>query len=159
MTKLQATVREATPLDVPHIVQLPWDDEIGQEREAISPDTLHRYREAFEAITTDPRSKVLVAVDNDAVIGCVHLTCIAGLSYRGAWRCLIEELRVAREARRRGVGRLLMQAAEAQAGLLGCALVELFVHENRAEAQAFYRCLGFSGTHRGYRKMLAVAGA
>jgi GNAT superfamily N-acetyltransferase len=149
MAKIQATLREATPSDMPHIVRLLWDDDIGRKREAIGPDTLHRYREAFEAIAADPKTKLLVTIEDDVIVGCVHITCIPGMSYQGAWRCLIEDLRVAPQARRRGVGRLLMQAAEEQARLAGCGLMELFVHEERASAQAFYRHLGFSGVHRG----------
>jgi ribosomal-protein-alanine N-acetyltransferase len=47
------------------------------------------------------------------------------------------------EARRRGVGRSLMEAAAAHGRRSGCRLVTLEVRRSNAPAQALYRALGF----------------
>jgi ribosomal protein S18 acetylase RimI-like enzyme len=60
---------------------------------------------------------------------------------------LVEELVVAPAARRRGVGRALMDAAHALAGELGLSRVELDVRPWNEAALAFYRALGYAPAH------------
>ena len=55
---------------------------------------------------------------------------------------------VAPELRRKGLGRLLMQAGEAQLAGMGCIAITLEVAVNNAGAQIFYEQLGYQQTGR-----------
>lgn len=147
-------LRNATGDDVAAIVEMLWDDEQGRQRESISRDDSGTYLSAFEQIDHDPNSKVIVAAHNDVVIGCMQLTIIPGLSYRGIRRALVEDVRVARPCRNHGIGGLLLAHAEAMAAETGCQMIELFVHAGRTDAHRFYEKAGYIGAHRGFRKIL-----
>jgi GNAT superfamily N-acetyltransferase len=66
----------------------------------------------------------------------------------------ITALVVHQRARRRGIGRLLVDHALRWAAQSGCELVELTSALNRGEAHAFYRYLGFEGNSLRFRKPL-----
>lgn len=146
------TVRFAEPDDLTDIIHLLWDDDLGKGRESLSDDATQSYRAAFDDIASDPNSELLVAVDDGKIAGCLQLTMISGLSYRGIRRCLIEDVRVAKRQRGGGIGSLLMEKAEELAVSRGCRLMELFVHSDRNSAHRFYERQGYSGHHLGYRK-------
>lgn len=55
---------------------------------------------------------------------------------------------VAPEVRRSGLGRLLMQAGEAELTAMGCFAISLEVAVNNVDAQAFYQRLGYRETGR-----------
>jgi GNAT superfamily N-acetyltransferase len=67
----------------------------------------------------------------------------------------ITALVVDQRARRRGIGRLLVDHALRWAEQSGCELVELTSALNRAEAHAFYRDLGFEPNSLRFRKLLS----
>jgi ribosomal protein S18 acetylase RimI-like enzyme len=71
------------------------------------------------------------------------------LSSQGAFRGLIEDVRVATHCRSRGIGEQMVQWAVAQARSRGCRLVELLTHNSRVDAQRFYKRLGFAQSHAG----------
>lgn len=150
-------VRTASASDVAAIVQMLWDDEQGRKRESNSAGDVSIYRSAFEQIDRDPNCQVFVATLDGAVVGCLQLTIIPGLSYRGIQRALVEDVRVARPCRGRGIGGLLLAHAEDQATALGCKMIELFVHGDRTDAHRFYERAGYTGAHRGFRKVLGPA--
>jgi GNAT superfamily N-acetyltransferase len=143
-------IRPATPDDVAAIVNLLADDPLGRIRE--DTEDLKPYHDAFELIAADPRTSLAVYQDDaQSVIGCIQLTFIAGMSYRGERRCLIEDLRVATTHRRRGVGSALVSWALDQARLQDCGLVELFMHRDRVASRQLYERLGFGQEHDGFR--------
>jgi len=146
------TVRLAERADLAEIVRLLWDDDLGKRRENLSETAMESYRSAFDEISEDANSALLVAADNGRIIGCLQLTMISGLSYQGIRRCLIEDVRVATSQRGRGIGARLMEKAEALAVSRGCKLMELFVHSDRLPAHRFYERQGYGGHHRGFRK-------
>ncbi|MFZ5747004.1 MAG: GNAT family acetyltransferase [Pseudomonadota bacterium] len=80
-------------------------------------------------------STVLVARDGDAVVGSI----MAGFDGHRGW---VYYLAVAAEARRAGVGRALMAAAEAWLQARGAPKVQLMVREDNAAALRFYEALG-----------------
>ena len=66
----------------------------------------------------------------------------------------ITALAVDQRARRRGIGRVLVDHALRWAEQRGCELVELTSALNRVEAHAFYRDLGFEPNPLRFRKSL-----
>jgi ribosomal protein S18 acetylase RimI-like enzyme len=66
----------------------------------------------------------------------------------------VTALVVDRRARRRGVGKLLMERAEQIGSAAGCEFVELTSAMDRAEAHAFYRNIGYEPNSLRFRKSL-----
>jgi GNAT superfamily N-acetyltransferase len=66
----------------------------------------------------------------------------------------VTALVVDRRARRRGVGKLLMEHAERMGSAAGCEFVELTSAIDRTEAHAFYRNIGYDSNSLRFRKPL-----
>jgi ribosomal protein S18 acetylase RimI-like enzyme len=144
------TVRRARRDDVGAIVHMLADDKLGSARERLEDPLPPSYFRAFEALDRDPNIHLVVAQDSDgAVVGCLQLCILPGLSSQGASRGLIEDVRVASHCRSRGIGEQLVQWAVAEARARSCKLVELLTHQTRVDAQRFYARLGFQSSHVG----------
>jgi ribosomal protein S18 acetylase RimI-like enzyme len=146
----QVTIRPAKRDDVGAIVAMLADDPLGSARERIEQPLPDSYFKAFEALDRDPNIELVVAQDGEgAVVGCLQLCILPGLSSQGASRGLIEDVRVASHCRGRGIGEEMVQWAVGQARMKGCKLVELLTHHTRVDAQRFYERLGFARSHVG----------
>lgn len=143
--------RAAVPDDLPVLVTLLADDPLGSRREEAAGAVPFPYRSALEAIDADPAHEILVAELDGAVVAMLQLSFLPHLTYRGRWRAQIEGVRVAREARGRGVGRALMERAVERGRARGCHLVQLTTDRRRPRARAFYEALGFEDSHHGMK--------
>jgi ribosomal protein S18 acetylase RimI-like enzyme len=144
------TLRRARRDDVGVIIRMLADDPLGSARERLEDPLPPSYFRAFEAIEQVPQIQLMVAEnDEGAVVGCLQLCILPGLSSQGAPRALIEDVRVAAHCRSQGIGEQLVQWAVAQARGQGCGLIELFTHNTRVDAQRFYTRLGFQPSHVG----------
>ena len=144
------TIRRARRDDVAIIVGMLADDPLGAARERIEDPLPESYFTAFEKVDRDPSFQLVVAEDGEGVVvGCLQLCVMPGVSSQGASRGLIEDVRVARHCRSRGIGEQMVQWAIAEARAKGCKLVELFTHRTRVDAQRFYARLGFQPSHVG----------
>ena len=144
------TMRPARRDDVGIIVGMLADDPLGRARERLEEPLPPSYFRAFETLEHASHIQLVVAEDADgAVIGCLQLCILPGLSSQGASRGLIEDVRVATHCRSRGIGEQLVQWAIAEARGKGCKLVELLTHNTRVDAQRFYVRLGFQPSHVG----------
>jgi ribosomal protein S18 acetylase RimI-like enzyme len=144
------TIRRARRDDVGVIVGMLADDPLGGGRERLEDPLPPSYFRAFEALDHDPNIQLVVAQDDEgAVVGCLQLCILPGLSSQGASRGLIEDVRVAAHCRSRGIGERLVQWAVAEARGKGCKLVELLTHHTRVDAQRFYARLRFQPSHVG----------
>ena len=148
------TFRRATPADLPSIVAMLADDELGKLRENLSQPLNPGYLEAFKAIDADPHHRLLVAEDAGRIVGTMQLTFLPGLPSRGAWRGLIEAVRIAGDRRGQGLGALMITHAIAECRAKGCAMVQLTTNKQRLDAHRFYERLGFVATHEGYKLAL-----
>ena len=142
-------IRRTRRDDVRVIVAMLADDPLGSGRERIEDPLPPSYYRAFEAVEKDPNIQLVVAEQGGAVVGCLQLCILPGLSSQGASRALIEDVRVATHCRSRGIGEQLVQWAVAQARSRECKLVELLTHNTRVDAQRFYKRLGFQPSHVG----------
>lgn len=145
------TIRRATREDLPAIVALLADDDLGKTREAPGDPC---YAEAFAAIAADPNQFLAVVDDGGAVVGCLQLSFIPGLSRRGLWRGQIESVRVAAARRGSGLGRVMFDWAIAECRRRGCGLVQLTTDKARPDALRFYESLGFTASHEGLKLTL-----
>lgn len=150
--------REATREDLPAIVGLLADDPLGAARETVAAPLPASYQAAFDAIDRDPLHELVVAQAADgAVVGVLQLSFIPGLSHRGAWRALIEGVRVAAALRSSGVGRAMFRWAIERARARGCRMVQLTSDKARPDAIRFYESLGFTASHEGMKLHLQPA--
>lgn len=143
--------RRARADDVAVIVQLLLDDVLGQTREDCSATSGEAYDSAFAAIDADPNQLLVVADEDDEVIGTLQLTFIPGLSRKGAWRGQIEAVRVSSSRRGRGIGQEMIEWAISECRRRGCSHVQLTTDKSRTDAHRFYDRLGFVASHIGYK--------
>lgn len=151
--------------DLPAIVAMLADDPLGATRE--TPTTGDSaadgaapaacYQSAFAAIEADANQLLVVvrAGPGAPAIGCLQLSFIPGLARSGAWRGQIEAVRIARDWRDQGLGRVMFEWAITRCRERGCALVQLTTDRSRDDAQRFYASLGFVATHLGMKLDLA----
>ncbi|KRR29249.1 GNAT family N-acetyltransferase [Bradyrhizobium retamae] len=146
----EVTIRAARREDVGTIIAMLADDPLGGARERIEDPLPQSYVTAFERLQLDPNILLVVADDGEgAVVGCLQLCILPGLSSQGASRGLIEDVRVASHCRGRGIGEQMVQWAIVEARARECRLVELLTHHTRVDAQRFYERLGFARSHVG----------
>lgn len=97
-------------------------------------------RAALAAIIADPRQRLLVAEADGVLAGCVQIADRGGgLAYIGL--VTVEPLLQAS-----GLGRKLLQAAEAEAAGFGARRIEMTVIAQRAELIAYYVRRGYAPT-------------
>lgn len=143
--------RYAIASDLVSIVGLLAADDLGSRREDPSVPLHQAYTEAFEAIDRDPHNELVVVEVDGALAGTLQLTFIPNLTHLGAWRCLIEGVRIHPDLRGKGIGRRLFSWAIARARERGCRMVQLTTDKQRPMAKIFYEQLGFRSTHEGLK--------
>jgi GNAT superfamily N-acetyltransferase len=95
----------------------------------------------------------LVAVLGDRVVGLVGIHKMVTV-HRPAPVGRITILAVAEGAQDQGIGRMLIEAAEAYFRKAGCKLVEVTSNDRLAKAHAFYRHMGYERTSMRFMKTL-----
>ena len=96
--------REALDVDIPCLVEMLSDDELGSMREDNSQPINQHYLEAFHHIEQDPNNELTVVEHSGEVVGMLQLTFIPYLTHIGSWRCLIESVRIHSKYRGQGLG-------------------------------------------------------
>lgn len=131
--KPRLKIRDAKPSDVPRLTQLIHElgHEIGEKQVRRNLAALKKSGEAPLVATLDKLVVGLCGVSRRIVI---HRTAPIGR---------ITALVVDREARKHGVGRKLVEAAEEWMHNKGCKLAEVTSNDRRTAAHAFYRHMGY----------------
>jgi ribosomal protein S18 acetylase RimI-like enzyme len=148
------TFRHAITRDLPQLVAMLADDDLGAQREDSSQPLNSNYRTAFDAIDRDPNNILVVAEVEQSIIGMLQLTFIPYLTHIGSWRCLIEGVRIHPDYRGKGLGRTLIEWSIDAARKRQCQIVQLTSDKQRPEALRFYESLGFNATHEGFKLKL-----
>ncbi len=146
-----ARLRRALISDLPAIIELLADDDLGRQREQVGPPPNSNYETAFDAIEKDANQLLAVAERGNEVVGCLQLTFIPGLSRVGLWRGQIESVRVASKLRGSGLGKELFEWAIEECRKRDCGLVQLTTDKSRPDALRFYQSLGFMASHEGMK--------
>jgi len=155
---LSLSFREALEEDITALVALLADDGLGQQREDGSKPLNEAYLLAFKQISKDPNNELIVAEENQIIVGMLQLTFIPYLTHVGSWRCLIEGVRIHREVRNTGLGTKLFKWAIERAKIKKCTIVQLTSDKQRPNAIRFYEGLGFEATHEGFKLKLKPGG-
>ena len=148
---LKLQIRLATRTEVPVIVRMLAEDELGAQRERYETPLPQAYYTAFEVIKADPNQELIVAELDGEVVGTLQLTTLSSLSYQGRMRAQVESVRVLQELRGQGIGARMMEWAIERARQRGCNLMQLTSHKSRADAHRFYERLGFTKSHIGMK--------
>ena len=143
--------RLATRGDLPAIVQLLADDELGAKRERNETPLSESYHRAFAGIEAQPGNELIVGDSDGRVVACLQLVVAPSIARQGAVRATIESVRVARDVRGRRLGERLVAFAIERARGAGAALVQLTSDKSRGDAHRFYERLGFKASHVGMK--------
>lgn len=154
MSAKEITFRLAKRVDLPSVVRLLADDELGSQRERFEDPLPESYITAFEQIHSDPNHDLVVAELNGEVIGTLQLMLLPSISFQGGLRAQIESVRVDRLHQSQGIGSEMMKWAIERAKDRGAHILQLTTHLSRKDAHRFYKRLGFKGTHLGMKLSL-----
>lgn len=145
-------VDRAARSDVPALITLLADDEIGRDREVAD---LESYEAAYDAVSRDP-SHLLAAVrdERDRVVATMQLSIIPGMSRGGATRMQVEAVRVTPVERGAGLGSAMLEWAHDYGRARGATLAQLTTDTARTEAHRFYERLGYVAGHLGFKRPL-----
>ena len=137
-------VREAKPADAARLVQL-----IGLLEKDIDEKSLRKNLSTLKKSGETP----LVATLGKRIVGLCGISARV-MIHRDAPIGRISPLVVAQEAQGQGIGRMLVEAAEAWCRKRGCTLIEVTSNDRRTQAHAFYRHMGYERTSIRFVKML-----
>lgn len=141
-------IRQAVRSDLPAVYRLICDLEETTFSEEM-------FIWGYEAMTADPNHLVLVAEENEKVIGVLHLRMEFQL-HHCAKIAEILEFMVCSEYRSRGVGKQLLIEAMAAAKEHHCVQIEVTSNQKRSKAHQFYQREAMQLTHVKLTKALEL---
>jgi len=144
-------IRQAKRNDVPFIVEMLANDDLGKLREDFQEPLPEKYYDAFDDIEKDQNQELMVMEDAGLVIGTLQLSFIQYLTYQGGIRAQIEAVRIRDDFRGRGIGKQLFLWAIARSKEKGSHVVQLTTDKKRPDALKFYKSLGFIDSHEGMK--------
>lgn len=148
------THRKAIIADLPRILELLLEDELGASRESKSAVVHENYIKAFHKIDSDPNQYLMVIENEDEIIGTCHLTIMPSLTFIGSTRMQIEAVRVAGKYRGQKIGSWMFNQAISYAKENDVSIVQLTTNKKRPKAKHFYKKLGFEASHEGMKLYL-----
>ena len=131
------TLRPARATDAEHIAVLMT--ELGY------PSTAASVKDRLDHVLQSETSRCVVAQEAGTALGLMAAELIPYFP-TGTTVCRVTAVVVASQHRRRGIGDMLMAAADAFARDHHCSGIELTSAERRVEAHRFYERIGFSRT-------------
>lgn len=148
MTVNHIKIRPATKKDIPAILELLYDLERPRPKNKLE-KTL--FEKQIILYLTDSDKKILVAESDSRLIGMVSIIFISRLN-RANPELYIPELVVAKDQRRSGIGKLLMDSCIGMAKKKKCFRLRLESGHQRKEAHKFYTKLHFEQSALTYTK-------
>ena len=136
---MNVVIREAAEHDLQFIISLYAQPDMDNGQ-IIS---LEKAKEIFNRTKTYPFYKVYVALWNEEIIGTFELVIMNNLAHQGTPSGIIEDVVVAEEYQRKGVGKAMIQHAMRVCKEMGCYKVSLSSNLKREDAHQFYESLGF----------------
>lgn len=149
MTKL--FFRSASEEDLPEVLHMIADDQLGKSREYFEIPLPDYYVNAYEKIAADVNQDLMVALLDGEIVGTFQLSYLQYLTYKGGMRALVEAVRVKSTQRGKGIGRLIFEYITKHSRAKGAHMVQLTSNKKRTEALKFYESLGFEASHEGFK--------
>ncbi|WP_452224997.1 N-acetyltransferase family protein [Lacinutrix chionoecetis] len=144
--------RKAAEKDLPLIIKMIADDELGKNRENFKNPLPNEYLKAFENINQDKNQELIVVENkNGEIVGTMQLSFIQYLTYRGGIRAQIEAVRIRKDKRGLGIGKSMFKWAINRAIERKAHLLQLTTDKKRPKAIKFYEELGFKASHQGMK--------
>ena len=148
------TQRRATIGDVPQLIRLLREDELGKARESNEAAENQSYYHAFAKIDSNPDHYLMVVDHGTEIVGTCHLTLLPSLTFMGRTRLQIEAVRVAAQCRGQKIGEWMINEAIAYGHANGASIIQLTTNKERGRAQKFYERLGFESSHVGMKRVV-----
>lgn len=139
------TIREATKGDIPELVEL-FQQLTGNEN--LSED----YDKTLEKISKRQDHHLLLAKKDGKIVGSLFIVVVPNMTHKARSWAIIENVIVDGKYRSKGVGKVLMKAAEDIARKHNCYKITICSSEFRKEAHKFYGRLGYIEDIVGFRK-------
>ena len=144
--------RKATKNDILLILEMIADDELGKKRENFQIPLPSEYQKAFEKINSDENQELIVVeIEDSEIIGTLQLSFLQYLTYRGGIRAQIEAVRIRKDKRGLGIGKIMFEWAINRAKARKAHLLQLTTDKKRPKAIKFYEELGFRQSHEGMK--------
>ena len=138
-------------VNLPDIIALLADDELGALREEYKVPLPQKYHKAFNRITEDNNQELVVVFIADELVGTMQLSFIPYLTYQGGIRTQIEAVRIKSKYRGKGIGEKMFLYAIKRAKNRNAHVVQLTTDKQRPDAIRFYEKLGFKASHEGMK--------
>jgi len=122
------------------------------------PQPLARGKEKIVSILNDEKADLFIAEIDGEIVGVLHIYLKERKDeppMKGRKLAHIDSIVVAKEYQGKGIGKQLMEKADAWARIKGLNEIELGVFEFNKEAIAFYEILGFKTVSRYMGKLLS----
>lgn len=148
------THRKARIADLPRLIELILEDELGSTRESKSSAVHENYTKAFHKIDSDPNQYLMLVENGDKIIGTCHLTIMPSLTFIGSTRMQIEAVRVAGKYRGQKIGSWMFDQAISYAFEHDVSIIQLTTNKKRPKAKHFYEKLDFEASHEGMKLYL-----
>ncbi|WP_234050748.1 MULTISPECIES: GNAT family N-acetyltransferase [unclassified Xanthobacter] len=143
--------RLAHEQDLPAVVALFADDEVGGHGDTTDAEAFADYRAAYQAICANPSTWLYVAEIDGRVVGTFELIFAHSLPGRGVLRAILEGVQVVSDLRGRRIGERMVRHAMAEARAAGAVTLALTSNRRREASHRFYERLGFASSHFGFK--------
>lgn len=130
----------ASEADLPVLCELLR--ELFSHEPEFTPDRNVQQRGLARIIANPRVGTILVAHENDMVVGMVNLLYTESTAL-GTRVALLDDMVVLPASRRKGIGTMLLQSAFQKARVEGCRRITLLTEAKNADAQRFYKRHGF----------------
>ena len=145
------SIRNAVEEDIPRIQELYLQMAFTPPPPDAPRPSMEEYRRIFREFSAMPGYELLVAEDNDTIVGTTVLAILPGMAHGVSPFAVVEYVVVDEKRRGEGIGRILMEYIIGKAKDAGCYKIMLTSDKRRTEAHEFYRSLGFEASAHGFR--------
>jgi GNAT superfamily N-acetyltransferase len=149
--KSTLVIRVAQRADVPAIVALFADDDIGGHGDTTDASALPEYVAAFERISASANEVLYVAEQKGEVVGTFQTMLTTTMTGRGSSSMIIEAVQTRADCRGQGIGAQMIAFCLEKAKEQGCRQAQLTSNAARLDAHRFYERIGFQKSHFGFK--------
>jgi len=142
-------IRHASQADLGSVLSL--YEELAGAKLSAAPADRASSEAVLAKILAEPRRELTVAELDGRIVGTADLIVVLNLNHHGQPWAIVENVIVAHTARRKGVGRALMQHLIELARDAGCCKLQLLSGKHRAQAHELYRSVGLEPVAEGFK--------